>query len=268
MTGTVNLSYDDFGTGPVLVLLHGVGHDRTAWNPIREKLAAHRRVIAVDLPGHGDSPPLPGAQPYTVASYTDAVRRLIAGLGVDRPQVAGNSMGGAIALELALSGDACAVTALSPAGFWTDAQARFAMASLRASRLVARAALPAAPILVKPAALRAVLLSQYFAHPARLPPDDALAAVRAFAGSQALLPTLPHLRHYRFAPDRPTDAPVTIGWGTRDWLLTAAQGRRARQILPWARHIWLPGCGHAPMSDAPHLVTTVILETPSTQNRP
>lgn len=218
-------------------------------------------MIDSDLPGHGDSPPLPGGRPYDVASYADAVRRLIAGLGLDRPAVAGNSLGGAIALELALSGHAPAVTALSPIGFGTQAQVKYAIASLLTSRFLTRLLRPAAPVLVKPALLRTVLLAQYYAHPARLRPADALAAVRAFADSPALTATVPHTRHYRFAPTQPIQVPVTIAWGTRDWLLLPRQARQARDMLPWARHVWLRGCGHIPMSDDPNQVAAVILET-------
>ena len=55
---TMELAYERHGTGPALVLLHGVGHRRQAWQPVLDLLTPHRTVIMVDLPGHGDSPPL------------------------------------------------------------------------------------------------------------------------------------------------------------------------------------------------------------------
>ena len=54
----MGLAYERQGAGPPLVLLHGVGHRRQAWGAVLRLLAPHRTVIAVDLPGHGESPPL------------------------------------------------------------------------------------------------------------------------------------------------------------------------------------------------------------------
>jgi pimeloyl-ACP methyl ester carboxylesterase len=54
--------------------------------------------------------------------------------------------------------------------------------------------------------------------------------------------------------------PVTIAWGTRDALLPPTQARRARRLLPRARHLWLRGCGHVPMSDDPVQVAGVLLD--------
>ena len=54
----MGLAYDRIGSGPPLVLLHGVGHRRQAWGAVLDRLTPHRDVIAVDLPGHGESPPL------------------------------------------------------------------------------------------------------------------------------------------------------------------------------------------------------------------
>ena len=58
------LAYERVGSGPPLVLLHGVGHRRQAWYPVLDRLTEHREVILVDLPGHGESPPLPAGRPF------------------------------------------------------------------------------------------------------------------------------------------------------------------------------------------------------------
>ena len=54
----MGLAFERIGSGPPLVLLHGVGHRRQAWYPVLDWLVPHRDVILVDLPGHGESPPL------------------------------------------------------------------------------------------------------------------------------------------------------------------------------------------------------------------
>src|SRR4051794_19467230 len=106
------------GTGEPLVLIHGIGHRRQAWNPVFEALARSYDVIAVDLAGFGESPAYPLKASYDMDSACDNLSDNFARWGVDRPHVVGNSLGGAIALELGARGLARSVTALSPAGFF------------------------------------------------------------------------------------------------------------------------------------------------------
>ncbi|GFJ91813.1 alpha/beta fold hydrolase [Phytohabitans rumicis] len=106
--------YERRGAGEPLVLLHGIGHHWRAWTPVLDRLAAQHDVIAIDLPGFGASPlPADGA-PTSMARAVDGVAAFVADLGVGRPHVAGNSLGGAIALELAAAGLVSSATALSP----------------------------------------------------------------------------------------------------------------------------------------------------------
>ncbi|MEV0404397.1 alpha/beta fold hydrolase [Actinoallomurus sp. NPDC050550] len=256
------LAHDRSGTGPPLVLLHGVGLDRRTWRPVRDLLSEKREVIALDLPGHGESPSLPAGARYDVAGYVGAVREAIGALGLDRPHVAGNSLGGAIALELARTGEVASAVALSPIGFWNTREIRSTMASLRLSRGLARLSGPIGPTLASIAAVRLLLFRPYYGHPARLSPADARAAAEAFAASAALPATLPYTRHYRFAPDPRPRVPVTIGWGRDDRLLPPRQALRAREILPAAWHVILPGCGHVPMPDDPERVASLLLSSP------
>ncbi|MGH3322118.1 MAG: alpha/beta fold hydrolase [Streptosporangiaceae bacterium] len=89
----------------------------------------------------------------------------------------------------------------------------------------------------------------------------AIAALQAFATSPGLPATLPRTRDYRFPADPQPKAPVTVAWGTRDLLLVPRQARRARALLPHANHVWLPGCGHVPMSDDPARTADLLLQT-------
>src|SRR5918994_1068673 len=112
------LAYDRTGRGEPLVLLHGQGFSRRCWDPIIDMLAEDRDVIAVDLPGHGDSPRQPqgaGSAPHNLAV---AVAELLDELGLPTAHVAGNSSGGWVALELGRPQRARTVTALDPAGLW------------------------------------------------------------------------------------------------------------------------------------------------------
>ncbi len=122
------------GAGETLVLLHGIGSYRGAWDPVVPALAAQFDVLAVDLPGFGESPPLPAGQEPTPAALAAAVAGLLDELGIDRPHVAGNSLGGWVALELAAQRPLASVALLSPAGLWPDRTPRYARLSLRAVR--------------------------------------------------------------------------------------------------------------------------------------
>src|SRR5438128_535485 len=112
------LSYTRKGSGEPLVLIHGIGHRRQAWDPVFEALAESYDVIAVDLAGFGESPAYPATASYSIDSACDNLTDNFTLWGVDRPHVVGNSLGGAIALELGARGLARSVTALSPAGFF------------------------------------------------------------------------------------------------------------------------------------------------------
>jgi pimeloyl-ACP methyl ester carboxylesterase len=252
------LAFDIYGTGPPLVLLHGTGGQRGMWDPVVGTLAGERRVIALDLPGFAAS----AGEDFdaTPSGYTSWLERWFADQGLGRPHVAGNSMGGAIALELARRGTVASATALSPVGFGTAREVAFAQQSLRAARAIVKVTRPAIPAVTRSAVGRVALLSQIYAKPWRLSPDDAMAAVDAFVDGPAFEPALAGFADYRFRDgDELRGVPVTIGWGTRDALLIPRQARRARRLLPWAQHVALRGCGHVPCHDDPEAVAAVLL---------
>ena len=124
----MNLAYERTGAGEPLVLLHGLGHRRQGWNAVIPRLAAERDVITVDLPAMGESPP-PAVGDYR--TMADMVEKLVGELGLERPHVAGNSLGGLIALELAARGSVRSATALSPAGFWNTPEMYWCVAVFR-----------------------------------------------------------------------------------------------------------------------------------------
>ncbi|MFF9209784.1 MULTISPECIES: alpha/beta fold hydrolase [unclassified Streptomyces] len=256
----VTVSYARVGRGAPLLLLHGIGHHRQAWDPVVDILAADRDVIAVDLPGFGASPALPEALAYDLPTTTAVFGALCEALDLDRPHVAGNSLGGLIALELGRERLVRSVTALSPAGFWSEAERRYAFGVLLAMRGISRRLpLPLIEQLSRSAAGRAVLTSTIYARPGRRAPEAVVAETRALAEATGFAPTLTAGSTVRFTEDIP-GIPVTVAWGSRDRLLVPRQGVRAKQILPRARLVRLPGCGHCPMNDDPALVARVILD--------
>ncbi|MFI7679506.1 alpha/beta fold hydrolase [Actinophytocola sp. NPDC049390] len=243
-----------------MVLLHGIGHDRHAWDPVVGLLAPQRELVLVDLPGHGDSP-LPDTAVPGVRELTDVVERFLVESGLDHPIVVGNSLGGAIALELARRGRVRAVLALAPIGFWSRPEIGYVVAVLRGSRALARMLRPVLPRLLRIPAMRAAALGLYFAKPLRLSADAAVRTVRGFADAPGVPAILPHSRHYRFPDDADADlVPITIAWGAKDRLLIGGQAGRARTRVPGALHVRIPGSGHVPMSDNPHRIADLILD--------
>lgn len=250
------LAYERRGAGEPLVLLHGIGHHRRAWAPVVDKLAATHDVIAVDLPGFGESA-MQDVRDMT--GLVDALAGFFTGLGLDRPHVAGNSLGGAIALELASTGAVSSATALSPAGFYTRREGRWALSLLQGHRMATRLPEPVLRTVLRSKRIRALSFGTLVARPGRLSAEIALADALALRRGKAFGPVARAGRSYAFAGS--PAVPVTIAWGTRDRILPYRQAAVARERLPHADHVDLPGCGHVPMSDDPDLVASVILRT-------
>jgi pimeloyl-ACP methyl ester carboxylesterase len=249
----LDLSYYRTGSGPPLLLVHGLGMGKVVWRPLVPLLAREREVVALDLPGFGDSP----LGPHTVDGLARCVAAFAASLGLERPHVAGNSLGGAVALAMGGAGAARSVCALSPAGFASDREGSYARALLASTRGISRLLAPVAPTLAPSTLLRTVLSSHAAARPWRIPPDDIVEWTRNYARAAAFWDLLGALDGYR----APVPAcPTTIAWGERDRLLVfSRQAPRARRRLPEARHVTLRGCGHVPMWDDPEQVARVIL---------
>ncbi|MFB9518137.1 alpha/beta fold hydrolase [Streptomyces purpureus] len=257
---TVSVTYERRGTGEPLLLLHGIGHHWQAWEPVLPVLAAERDVVAIDLPGFGASPGLPGGLPYDLGTVVPVLARFCEELGIEQPHVAGNSLGGLLALELGRAKLVRSVTALSPAGFWSEGERRYAFGTLRAMRSAAESMpLPMIERLSRSVAGRTVMTSTIYARPGRRSPEAVVAETLALREATGFHETLATGGSVRFTDDVP-GLPVTVAWGTRDRLLLRRQGVRAKHVIPAARLVRLPGCGHVPMNDDPALVSRVILD--------
>lgn len=252
------------GAGAPLVLLHGIGLRWQINAPVIGRLAADFDVIACDSPGFGSSPPLADGMRLTIPAYADAFERFFAAEGLERPHVAGNSMGGAIALELARRGAASSATAISPAGFWTDAERRFCQLSLAGLAQTPNAARAPLEALARTRAGRLALFWQTFGHPARVPADVVVETLRAAWAAPAFAAALAAFEGYSFSDGQQLVAtPVTIAWGIHDRLLPfRTQAARARKLLPNARHLTL-GVGHVPFYDDPAVVAEAIRSSAS-----
>ena len=151
------------GNGSPLLLVHGLGAGWRSWTPIIEQLAEHREVIAVDLPGFGETPPLSGE--VSIATLTDSVVDFIREQGLDGVSTVGQSMGGRMVLELARRGVGGDTVALDPGGFWNDRELAVFSATLRPSIVLVRALRGMLPSLLRSSVGRTLLLAQLSARP-------------------------------------------------------------------------------------------------------
>jgi pimeloyl-ACP methyl ester carboxylesterase len=246
----MKLAYDRAGTGPALVLLHPLGADRQVWRPVLEYLTPVRDCIAVDLPGFGDSEPIPRGEPADPAALARAIAGFLQAEGIERPHVAGNSLGGWVALELALAGHAASVTAIAPAGLWRNPLPPKPEVARRLSRLAG----PALPAVLHSAAGRRAVLLGTMTHPERMPPDDALALVRAYARAPGFTAVNRAMRAGTFTRLADIEVPVAIVWPQYDRVVT-----RVNDLPPGVEVRELPGCGHIPMWDDPRGVAEALI---------
>ncbi len=255
-----SLNHVRSGSGEPLILIHGTGSRLQVWDPVVPALRNHFDVVAVDLPGFGQTP---ASGAGTVGSLTGAVADFADELGLQRPHVAGNSVGGSIALELAARGVARSATAFSPTAFWSTSGNLWFQAAMRGVHGLGTALRPALPALLGNRVGRTALFGLFVGKPWHLDPrtahEDATGVLDA-AGFAALMRSL---RTYS-ARTGVADVPVTIAWGARDHLLTyRTQSRRARAALPNANHTTLARCGHIPFYDDPEQCVATILATAS-----
>ena len=250
------------GSGSPLLLIHGLGAGWRSWTPILDGLAARREVIAVDLPGFGETPPLTGE--VSIATLTDSVAEFIHEQGLGKVSTVGQSMGGRMVLELARRGVGGDTVALDPGGFWTDRELAVFSATLRPSIKLVGALRPVLPTVLGNPVTRTALLAQFSARPWAL---SARPCCRTYAGWQRRRPPGPAMDALTKGPKQ-AGAPAgtlpgraTIGWGRRDLVTLPRQASRAVAAFPDAELHWFERCGHFPQWDAPDEAVRLILDS-------
>lgn len=249
------------GSGPPMLLLHGMTSSWRAWKPVLPLLEEHHEVWAVTLPGHLGGPDLPDG-PFAMATLVEALTTRLDELGVDpAPHVVGNSLGGWAALELARRGRARSVVALSPAGAWAVPSDLYRLlATFRVGALLAGWAPMRVIAAFRP--LRRILLRTVSEHADRYSPEDVDVLFDDLAGCTALDPLLSAASmDTMIAPLDPAPCPVRIAWSGADRTIPFGRyGRPMMDAVPGAELVVLPGVGHVPMVDNPALVAWTILQ--------
>ena len=254
----MKLHFERAGTGPPLVMVHGLGANLRTWDSLAA-LRDSRELILVDLPGHGRSAALAGRQ--TVEAHADALCSFVQSQGLAAADLVGSSVGGRLVLELARRGIGRHCVALDPGGFWRGLETPWFHWTLAASIRLVRLLRPFHPGLSRNALTRTLLLAQLSARPWLLSPHlvlgelQSLAATSVFDAMLCELARGPLQEGSALTPGR-----VTIGWGRRDRLLLPRQAARAQAAFPAARLHWFEHCGHFPHLDRPAETVRVILE--------
>ncbi len=253
--GDVTLSTYVVGEGPPVLALHGLGGTKISMLPIVPALAPYHRLIIPDLPGHGASDK-PVSTEYTPRNYARTVRRLMDALEIDRAIVIGNSLGGRVALELAVrSPDRVrALALLAPAvpGF----RVRYVLGFTR----IIPTELGAVPFPLREKWMK-VAIRRLMGDPSKLPDagyDGAAEEfIRIYRTPEARMAFFDSLRHLLTESPRPFWArmrhvrvPVQIVWGTADRLVPVRLAPKLAAELPDAELLVLPRVGHVPQFEA------------------
>ena len=246
------IAYERTGEGPPLVLIHGLGATRRIWAPQIDRLALERDVIALDLPGFGESPPL--GEPPTPWALGAAVTRLCTEIGVDSPHVAGNSLGGWVALEIAKAQEASSVCLISPAGLWRRPLGPRKVNTRKWSRRLR----PLLSALTHSRRAREAMLRTTVGRPENVPISDARQLIDAWISAPGYDAANAEMRRYVCEDLDRVSVPTTIAWGELDRLVGPPRPERRP---PGSRFIKLENCGHTPNWDVPELISELLLQT-------
>ena len=254
------------GEGEPVVLLHGfTGHWRH-WKPVLADLVARYEVIAPTLSGHNGGPAYPsGMGLEKVADAGDSLERHLDELGVGTAHLVGNSMGGALALELAKRGRARSVVALSPGGGWElngREPERIARFFARQMRMVRSTRKQIPRLMLRPGA-RKLALRDIMRHGELMSPPDAVDLSLDPLGCTIVDDVLSSLRAGRAHLEDldQVGAPTLLAWAELDRILPLATcSARFRREIPNAEFRVLPRVGHVPMWDNSRLVANTITD--------
>jgi pimeloyl-ACP methyl ester carboxylesterase len=255
------------GSGEPVVLVHGFTGAWHHWRPLLAELVARYEVIAPTLAGHDGGPPFPSDLEMNFESATDSFEGHLDELGVGTAHFVGNSLGGAIALELAKRGRARSVVALAPAGGWVDGEpdvqriARFFKRTVR----LARMSESLTRTVVSRPGTRRIALRDAMRHGELMSPAEALAMSRATARcavADAAIASLASGKNvFALRELEKISCPVLLASPQFDRILPAKiHAPRFQREIPGVESLTLMGCGHVPMWDDSELIARTICE--------
>jgi pimeloyl-ACP methyl ester carboxylesterase len=254
------VNYVEMGEGPPLVFVHGLAGCWQNWLENIPYFARSRRVIAVDLPGFGESD-LP-LEDITIPGYGRFVDAFMGEIGVERGAIVGNSMGGFIAAEVAVSHPARVdkLVLVSAAGVMTVRAAQLALARglARGFHRSAGRAYTRRDWIVRRRRMRKVLLYGVVRHPELLQPE-LVWEIASGGGKPGFLDAFSAILDYEISDRLPDIAsPTLIVWGRDDRIVPVGGAYRYEQLVPNSRRVILEDTGHVPMIERPALFNRLL----------
>jgi pimeloyl-ACP methyl ester carboxylesterase len=261
------ISYRTTGSGPPLLLIHGMAGSSATWEPVMRPLARSFTVIAPDLLGHGQSEKPRGD--YSLGAFASLLRDLLITLGHDRATVVGQSLGGGIAMQFAYQfPERCErLVLVSSGGLGEDVSPLLRLLTLPGSEYV----LP----LACNSTVNAIgeRLGSWFGR-LGIRPEPAVAEIlRSFESlgdaetREAFIHTLRSVVDFRgqrvSANDKlylASDVPTLIIWGDRDPIIPVHHATEAHEAIPGSRLEIFEGAGHYPHCSDPERFTDLLDE--------
>ena len=253
------------GSGPAVLLLHGLGCDHTTWRPVIDSLARTHTVIAPDLLGHGESDK-PRAD-YSIGGYANGMRDLLTLLGIDRVTVVGHSLGGGVAMQFAYQFPERAerLVLVAPGGFGPEVTPAIRVITTPGFQQVMG-------VLALPGLLRATAGSLRLLAATRVPQLRDLAEVADIYESFADPRARAAIRHVVRAvvdwkgqvitmADRAyltEEMPMCVVWGAQDQVIPVQHAHHAGVLAPKARVEVIPNAGHFPHKDHPERFVRIV----------
>ncbi len=244
----LHFSYLDGGRGNIVLLVHGFGSNKDSWNRFARHLSSKYRVVAVDLPGHGES--ASGLEyNYGIPSQARRLALFTEALGIDRFHILGSSMGGAIAIYFSHEHPDRIITLglMSAAG----------VLSPRPSEYMQKLEKGENPLLVRSREDFDAMLEFVMAQPPYMPWFVRNVAYEQYRKRQAINQKIfndiatGEVTEVPFLPE--INMPVFILWGEKDRVLDVSSVEVFEKRIPRTEIVILDGIGHAPMYEAPEI---------------
>ncbi|MEZ5381197.1 MAG: alpha/beta fold hydrolase [Microthrixaceae bacterium] len=261
------IAYRTGGSGPVVLLIHGMAGSSTSWKPILADLGKHVTYVAPDLPGHGFSDKPRGD--YSLGAQASFLRDLMAALGHERATIVGTSLGGGIAMQFSYQHpERCERLVLSGAGgLGEEVTSLLRLLALPGVDLVMplafqpfiRSGVEAATGLFSKVGLRPApqVAEMWRSYTSLIEPETR----RAFAHT---LRSVVDLRGQRVsAMDKlylSQDLPTLIIWGADDPIIPVSHAHDAHEAMPGSRLEIMDGCGHFPYVEDPRHFAEILIE--------
>jgi pimeloyl-ACP methyl ester carboxylesterase len=254
------VNYIEMGTGPALVFVHGLAGCWQNWLENIPHFARSHRVIAIDLPGFGESD-LP-QESISIPGYGRFVDAFLGEIGVERAAIVGNSMGGFISAEVALAHPSRVdrLVLVSAAGVMTVRQWQLLLATrlARAFHLGSTRVQRRRQSIVRRRRMRRLILNGVVQHPELLQPE-LVYEIASGAGKPGFMDAFNSILDYDFT-DRLSEIqhPTLIVWGRDDRIVPVGGAYRYEQLIGDSRRVILEDTGHVPMIERPALFNRLL----------